>query len=124
MAKLKNRHKHKGFRFSVFTGKCKIPPILRVLSVNSFAMENPYLRTLNTTIQFWDEFKLQTKIESMKASMQTIVKSQESSQKARKDLATKTKDIRTVAANERMTYMKNLLKSYQEEIDHLTVRSQ
>ena len=82
------------------------------------------MRTLNTTIQFWDEFKLQTKIESMKASMQTIAKSQESSQKARKDLATKTKDIRTVAANERMTYMKNLLKSYQEEIDHLTVRSQ
>ena len=102
----------------------EIPSILSVLSVNSIAMENPSLRTLNTTIQFWEEFKLQTKIESMKESMQTIVKSQESSQKARKDLAAKTKDIRTVAANERMTYMKNLLKSYQEEIDHLTVRSQ
>lgn len=87
-------------------------------------MENPYLKTLNTTIQFWEQFKLPEKIESMKESMETIAKSQEASVKSRKDLATKTKDIRNVAANERITYMKGLLKSYQEEIDHLTVRSQ
>ena len=87
-------------------------------------MENPYLKTLNTTIQFWEQFKLPEKIESMKESMKTIAKSQEASVKSRKDLATKTKDIRNVAANERITYMKGLLKSYQEEIDHLTVRSQ
>ena len=56
--------------------------------------------------------------------MDTISKSQESSVKSRKELATKTKEIRNIPANERMNYMKGLLKLYQDEIDKLTIRSQ
>ena len=64
------------------------------------------------------------KVKGIKESLETISKSQESSVKSRKELATKTKELRSVAAGERMTFMKGLLKSYQEEIDHLTIRSQ
>lgn len=60
----------------------------------------------------------------MKEGLETISKSQESSVKSRKLLASKTKELRSVPSGERLTVMKSLLKSYQEEIDQLTLRSQ
>lgn len=87
-------------------------------------MENPYLKTLESYIQFWENFRVNEKVHSMNESLGTISKSQESSVKSRKELASKTKEIRNTPANERMNYMKSLLKLYQDEIDHLTIRSQ
>lgn len=87
-------------------------------------MENPHLKTLESYIQFWENFRVNEKVHSMNESLGTISKSQESSVKSRKELASKTKEIRNTPANERMNYMKGLLKLYQDEIDHLTIRSQ
>lgn len=87
-------------------------------------MENAYSKSLDAQILFWSQFNLPEKVKSIKESLETISKSQESSVKSRKELAAKTKELRSVAAGERLTFMKGLLKSYQEEIDHLTIRSQ
>ena len=87
-------------------------------------MENPYLKTLDSYIQFWENCHFNEKANSIKESLGTISKSQEASVKSRKELASKTKEIRTIPANERMNYMKGLLKLYQDEIDHLTIRAQ
>ena len=87
-------------------------------------MENPYFKSIGYTIQFWENCHLIEKVNSANEGMDTISKSQESSVKSRKELATKTKEIRNIPANERMNYMKGLLKLYQDEIDKLTIRSQ
>ena len=87
-------------------------------------MENAYSKSLDAQILFWNHFNIPEKVKSIKESLETISKSQESSVKSRKELAAKTKELRSVAAGERMTFMKGRLKSYQEEIDHLTIRSQ
>ena len=87
-------------------------------------MENPYSKSLDVLIQCWENYHINDKVSSMKESMESISKSQEASVKSRKELATKTKEIRNIPANERMNYMKSLLRLYQDEIDRLTIRSQ
>jgi len=65
-------------------------------------MESAYSKSVDTLLACWEQFSL----------------------KGRKGLATKTKEIKSIAPGERLAFMKSLLKLYQEEIDHLTVRSQ
>ena len=87
-------------------------------------MENPYSKSLDSYIQCWENCHINEKVSSIKESMGSISKSQESSVKSRKELASKTKEIRNIPVNERMNYMKSLLKLYQDEIDKLTIRAQ
>ena len=87
-------------------------------------MENPYSKALEAQLAFWGQFRLTDKVKSITESVETITKSQDASVKSRKELASRTKEIRTIATSERLAYMKGLLKSYQEEIDHLTMRAQ
>lgn len=87
-------------------------------------MENVYAKSLDSLLHFWERFSLPGKLKSLQESMDTITKAQEASVKSRKELAAKTKEIRNVPANERLAFMKGLLKLYQDEIDHLTLRSQ
>ena len=87
-------------------------------------MESAYSKSLDSLLHFWEQFSLSGKLKSLQESLDTITKAQEASVKSRKELATKTKEIRNLPVNERFAFMKSLLKLYQDEIDHLTLRSQ
>lgn len=87
-------------------------------------MESAYSKSIDTLLTCWEQFDLAKRLQSIKQSMETISNSQATSLKSRKELAAKTKEIKSIAPGERLAFMKSLLKLYQEEIDHLTVRSQ
>ena len=104
--------------------RCCYPIPVKFVLVRIIFMENAYAKSLDVQILFWSQYNLSDKVRNMKEGLETISKSQESSVKSRKLLASKTKELRSVPSGERLTVMKSLLKSYQEEIDQLTLRSQ
>lgn len=104
--------------------RCCYPIPVKIVLVRIIFMENAYAKSLDVQILFWSQYNLSDKVRNMKEGLETISKSQESSVKSRKLLASKTKELRSVPSGERLTVMKSLLKSYQEEIDQLTLRSQ
>jgi singapore isolate B (sub-type 7) whole genome shotgun sequence assembly, scaffold_5 len=87
-------------------------------------MESAYSKSVDTLLVCWEQFDIAKRLQSIKQSMETVSNSQAASLKSRKELAAKTKEIKSIAPGERLAFMKSLLKLYQEEIDHLTVRSQ
>ena len=87
-------------------------------------MESAYSKSVDTLLACWEQFDIAKRLQSIKQSMETVSNSQAASLKSRKELATKTKEIKSIAPGERLAFMKSLLKLYQEELDHLTVRSQ
>ena len=53
MAKLKNRHKHKGFRFSVTVFSDKIVPKIVTVSICFYNRHNTFEKTMNTVLLIW-----------------------------------------------------------------------
>ena len=68
-------------------------------------MESAYSKSVDTLLACWEQFDIAKRLQSIKQSMETVSNSQAASLKSRKELATKTKEIKSIAPGERIRGM-------------------
>ncbi|RKP14080.1 CASP C terminal-domain-containing protein [Piptocephalis cylindrospora] len=78
---------------------------------------------LDAALERWKEVDFNALQSQLESQSEDILKIQGSSTASRKALAEKTKEFRKVSDEEKLSSLKSLLKSYQQEIDQLTKRS-
>ncbi len=78
---------------------------------------------MEENLNFWKEFDVVALKTYVHGFTEEIRKQKERSLKSRKELATATKEFRTLSVEEKLKSLGSVLKKYQKEIDALTKRS-